>query len=132
VFESEFRLDDGRWFREIDRATDDGGRVHVLIDITGLKETTRRLEEVVEGARVGTGLDLPLIATIVSEIGGGVAVRTRLGEGTTFYVCWPIREEDDIHPDMRPVVRSIYGGDDHLTPPSRSGKKPHPLAPDTT
>ena len=70
----------------------------------------------------GTGLGLPLIATIVSEIGGGVAVRTRLGEGTTFYVCWPIREEDDSHPDMRPVVRSIYGGDDHFTPPSRSGE----------
>ena len=53
-FECEFRLDDGQWFREIDRATDDGGRVHVLIDVTGLKEATLRLEEVVEGARVGT------------------------------------------------------------------------------
>lgn len=54
AFEAEFRLDDGRWFREMDQATEDGGRVHVLVDITRLKVATRQLEEVVEGAHVGT------------------------------------------------------------------------------
>jgi PAS domain S-box-containing protein len=53
VFETEMRMRDGRWFRVMDRATEEGGRVHALIDITTLKDAERRLKEVETGAKVG-------------------------------------------------------------------------------
>lgn len=53
VFETEMRMPDGRWFRVMDRATKEGGRVHALIDITTLKDAERRLKEVEIGAKVG-------------------------------------------------------------------------------
>lgn len=59
VFETEIRTRDGRWFRVMDRATSDGDRVHVLIDITSLKIAQRRLEEVEVSSKVGLwSLDL--------------------------------------------------------------------------
>ncbi|WP_229747936.1 PAS domain-containing sensor histidine kinase [Marivita lacus] len=59
VFETEIRMRDRRWFRVVDRATEDGDRVNVLIDITSLKTAQRRLEEVELGSRVGLwSLDL--------------------------------------------------------------------------
>jgi len=69
----------------------------------------------------GTGLGLPLIATIVTEIGGGVAVRTSLGKGTTFYVLWPICEDADSDEDIWPVVSSVRWGDSQA-PLLRAGK----------
>ncbi|PZX45714.1 PAS domain S-box-containing protein [Roseinatronobacter thiooxidans] len=53
IYETELRMRDGRWFRVIDRATDDGGRIHVLIDITKLKIAERRLSEVETGSKAG-------------------------------------------------------------------------------
>jgi PAS domain S-box-containing protein len=53
VFETEMRLRDGRWFRVMDRATDEGGRVHALINITSLKNAEKRLREMETGAQVG-------------------------------------------------------------------------------
>ncbi|MFA8387577.1 MAG: PAS domain S-box protein [Pelagibaca sp.] len=53
VYETEIRTPDRRWYRVVDRATEDGDRVHVLIDITSLKTAQRRLEEVEHGSRVG-------------------------------------------------------------------------------
>lgn len=59
VFETEIRTRDGRWYRVVDRATEDGDRVHVLIDITRLKTAQRWLREVEMGSRVGLwSLDL--------------------------------------------------------------------------
>ena len=59
VYETEIRTPDRRWFRVVDRATEDGDRVHVLIDITSLKTAQSRLEEVELGSRVGLwSLDL--------------------------------------------------------------------------
>lgn len=53
VYETELRMRDGRWFRIIDRATDDGGRIHVLVEITKLKIAERRLSEVETGSKAG-------------------------------------------------------------------------------
>ncbi|WP_087208858.1 PAS domain-containing sensor histidine kinase [Yoonia vestfoldensis] len=39
---------------------------------------------------MGTGLGLPVIAEIVRETGGAIALETALGDGTTFYVAWPL------------------------------------------
>lgn len=39
---------------------------------------------------MGTGLGLPVVAEIVKAAGGGVALRTTLGEGSTFYIAWPL------------------------------------------
>lgn len=41
-FENELRLPDGRWIRLIERATPDGGRVSLMIDITVLKNAEAR------------------------------------------------------------------------------------------
>ncbi len=53
VFETETRTRDGRWFRVVDRVTEVGDRVHLLIDVTSMKKSQSRLEEVEAGARVG-------------------------------------------------------------------------------
>lgn len=39
---------------------------------------------------MGTGLGLPVIAEIVRETGGAIALETTPGVGTTFYVAWPL------------------------------------------
>ena len=54
VFSRELRLPDQRWFRITERATEDGGRVHVLTSITSLKRAQIYLRDVVAGAQVGT------------------------------------------------------------------------------
>ena len=41
---------------------------------------------------MGTGLGLPVIAEIVRETGGAIALETTPGVGTSFYVAWPINE----------------------------------------
>ncbi len=50
----EQHLADGRWLRVIERATPDGGRVGMRIDITELKNAERRLEDIIAAAAVGT------------------------------------------------------------------------------
>ena len=50
----ERRGSDGRWLREIERATPDGGRVGMRIDITEMKDAERRLADIIQGAEVGT------------------------------------------------------------------------------
>ena len=44
----------GQWIRMIERATPDGGRVGMRIDITEVKEAERRLADIIDGAEVGT------------------------------------------------------------------------------
>lgn len=43
---------------------------------------------------MGTGLGLPVIAEIVRETGGAIALETAPGDGTTFYVAWPLAYPD--------------------------------------
>ncbi len=50
----EQKLADGRWLRIIERETPDGGRVGLLLDITGAKLAEQRLRDVIMGARAGT------------------------------------------------------------------------------
>jgi PAS domain S-box-containing protein len=52
--EQEQHLADGRWLRVIEKATPDGGRVGMRIDITALKKAARRLEDIIIGAAAGT------------------------------------------------------------------------------
>ncbi len=44
----------GRWMRIIERATPDGGRGGMRIDITEVKEAERRLADIIHGAEAGT------------------------------------------------------------------------------
>ena len=50
----EQRLGDGRWLRIVERATPDGGRVGLRVDVTAIKEQARRLEDILLGAGAGT------------------------------------------------------------------------------
>ena len=38
----------------------------------------------------GTGLGLALVAEIVTDVGGGVALNTKAGQGATFHILWPL------------------------------------------
>lgn len=50
----ELRLSNGRWMRAYERPTPDGGRVILRSDITALKHAEKRLNEIIDGARIGT------------------------------------------------------------------------------
>jgi PAS domain S-box-containing protein len=43
---------------------------------------------------MGTGLGLPVIAEIVRETGGAIALETTSGVGSVFYVAWPLAYPD--------------------------------------
>ncbi|MGY6412254.1 MAG: PAS domain S-box protein [Alkalilacustris sp.] len=51
---SEHLMADGRWLRVIERATPDGGRVGMRVDVTEQKEAERRLADIIHGAEAGT------------------------------------------------------------------------------
>lgn len=53
-YTTEFRVTDGRYFRLVESTTTSGGRIRKLIDQTALHETARALNDVVDGAQVGT------------------------------------------------------------------------------
>ena len=40
----------------------------------------------------GTGLGLSIVKTLVEGMSGSISVRSQLGEGTTFTVCFPLAE----------------------------------------
>ena len=48
------RVSGDRWLRVIERATPDGGRVGMRIDITELKRAEQRLADIIQGAEAGT------------------------------------------------------------------------------
>ena len=43
---------------------------------------------------MGTGLGLPVIAEIVRDAGGAIALETTQGVGSTFYVAWPLTHQN--------------------------------------
>ncbi|MFN3643021.1 MAG: PAS domain-containing protein [Gemmobacter sp.] len=52
--EQEQHLADGRWIRVLEKATPEGGRVGIRMDVTALKNAERRLEDIIVGAAAGT------------------------------------------------------------------------------
>jgi len=96
TFEREMQIRDGRFFRVTERATSEGGRVHVLIDITRLKSSQGELLNVVAGSRVGTW---------TLDLGSGEGrVNQRWAEmlGIDIDTLGPVRFEDWrelVHPD---------------------------------
>jgi PAS domain S-box-containing protein len=52
--EVELRLNTGRWVRAYERITPGGGRVALRIDISALKLAEQRLNEIIDGAAIGT------------------------------------------------------------------------------
>lgn len=54
VQEFEVELSGGRWIRILERATPEGGRVGLRIDITALKTAEQRLANIIDGAEAGT------------------------------------------------------------------------------
>jgi signal transduction histidine kinase/ActR/RegA family two-component response regulator len=57
-----------------------------------------------EGA--GTGLGLAVVYGIVEQLGGGIAVDTEIGRGTTFHVHLPhtTEREPEVNPALRPAA----------------------------
>jgi signal transduction histidine kinase len=41
---------------------------------------------------MGSGLGLAISKRIVDDHNGNIIVKSKLGEGTTFYVCLPVRK----------------------------------------
>jgi signal transduction histidine kinase len=52
----------------------------------------------------GTGLGLAVIAEIVRDAGGGIALESVPGVGSAFYVAWPLIQKDELE-KQRPVSR---------------------------
>ncbi|MCL4674515.1 MAG: PAS domain-containing protein, partial [Pararhodobacter sp.] len=62
----ELRLSTGRWIRAYERLTADGGRVALRTDISELKAAEQRLNDIIDGASIGTWeLD---VATLSAEL----------------------------------------------------------------
>jgi len=52
-----------------------------------------RVDEARAKSTGGTGLGLSIVKTLVEGMGGTINVRSQLGEGTTFTVCFPVVDE---------------------------------------
>ena len=50
----ELELKDGRWLRVFERRTPEGGRVGLRVDVTAMKDAERRLNDILQAARLGT------------------------------------------------------------------------------
>jgi signal transduction histidine kinase len=55
----------------------------------------------------GTGLGLVICSRIVAELGGSMELRSKEGEGTTFFVRLPAAKASRPEPDARPKIPSI-------------------------
>lgn len=75
-------LPPGRWLRLVVADTGSGIEPHVLERLFDPFFTTKEVG-------VGTGLGLSLVHGIVADLGGGIAVESRPGEGATFTVHLP-------------------------------------------
>ncbi|WP_457323451.1 ATP-binding protein [Roseateles sp. P5_E11] len=60
---------------------------------------------------VGTGLGLSMVHGIVSDLDGGIDVRSTLGEGSCFTVYLPVRGERVVRPTPRAVVVELGKGE---------------------
>jgi CheY-like chemotaxis protein len=56
---------------------------------------------------MGTGLGLPICHSIVTRMGGNVAVKSELGEGTSFFVSLPVASADTLHAAIPPAISVV-------------------------
>ncbi len=98
---------DGRCLRVIERRTPEGGHVGLRIDITQQKEAERRLQHVIDGARVGTWeWDIETGANIVNERWAEMLGRRLEDIHPVTVRVW----EELCHPDdMRETKRRLKG-----------------------
>ncbi|MFN3258945.1 MAG: PAS domain S-box protein [Pikeienuella sp.] len=100
-------LADGRCLRVIERRTPEGGHVGLRIDITQQKETERRLQHVIDGARVGTWeWDIETGANIVNARWAEMLGRRLEDLGLVTIRVW----EDLCHPDDVQETKRRLGG----------------------
>ncbi|MCB1396107.1 MAG: PAS domain S-box protein [Rhodobacter sp.] len=102
----EVQLASGRWLRVIEQSTPDGGRVGLRIDITALKDAKKRLNDIIDGARIGTWeYDFALGMSDINRgwtriLGWDDRVVTRLDRDTWRRV---------IHPSDNELLRAAIG-----------------------
>ncbi len=109
-------LADGRCLRVIERRTPEGGHVGLRIDITQQKEAERRLQHVIDGARVGTWeWDIETGANIVNERWAEMLGR-RLEDlyPVTARVWEELCHPDDMRESQRRLKGVFSGETDHF------------------
>ena len=100
----ERRIEGGRWLRVIERATPDGGRVGMRIDITEQKQAEQRLADIIHGAEAGTWE-----WTVTS---GENIINARWAEIVGYTL-------DELRPLTIDVWRSLLHPDDHAAAEAR-------------
>jgi len=112
--EMETRLTDGRWMRSYERVTPDGGRVGLRIDVTALKAAQQRLNNIIEGARIGTWeYDVPGKTTVLN---GSWAAMIGLDPGVAnlpdFSFWQPYIHPDDVNSTKEAMAAVRHGETD--------------------
>jgi PAS domain S-box-containing protein len=103
----EIRVGHGRWLRIYERGTPDGGRVGLRVDISALKHTEQRLNDIIDGANAGTWeFDLLLNET---EISGSWADLLGWHDGDTSGKLDRDRWATLVHPQDNEALRAAFG-----------------------
>jgi signal transduction histidine kinase len=88
------------------------GRTHVLVTVTdsgdGMSEDVRRRAFepyfTTKSGEAGSGLGLATVKGIVEQFGGHIEVRSELGRGTSFQICFPATQQPESMPPRLSLV----------------------------